>query len=78
MSNHKYIFDRQTEAYKKAPTGTWLEKWFPKYCKHIKIRCTHGDEIIAKKFRRKVCMICGRSLKGPLPYICFFTGKPHE
>lgn len=72
----RYLLDRQDEAYKYSPIGTWFERWIPFVCKHEKIRCTHGDEIIHRR-SRQVCMICGRSLKGPLPNICFFTGAPH-
>lgn len=73
----KYMLDRQNEAYKYCPTGSWFQRWIPRVCKHVEIRCTHGDEIISRKFRRIVCMVCGRSLKGPLPKLCFFTGEPH-
>lgn len=73
----QFVYDRQTEAYKKGPSGTWFQRWIPGVCKHEKIRCTHGDEIIHRRWRRRVCMICGRSLKGPLPRICFFTDTVH-
>lgn len=73
----RYMVTRQIEAYNYSPIGTWFERWVPRVCKHKKIRCTHGDEIIHCRYRRRVCMICGRSLKGPLPDICFFTGAPH-
>ncbi len=46
-------------------------------CRHEHVRCTHGDEIIARDFRRRVCLDCGRALKGPLPEICYQTGEPH-
>lgn len=68
--------DRLHQAYR-PPSGTWKQRWIPKICKHDDIRCTHGDEIIARKYRRRVCRICGRSLKGPIPKICFFTNEPH-
>lgn len=74
----EYIIDSQYLAYKFAPFGTWVERWVPFVCKHDAIRCTHGDEIIGRRFRRRVCLLCGRSLKGPLPKECFFTGLNHS
>lgn len=73
------MIDLQDLAYQRTPVGTWAERWLPGVCKHKAVRCTHGDEIIARRFRRRVCMICGRSLKGPLPEVCFFspTGARH-
>lgn len=68
--------DRLHKAYA-GPSGSWAQRWIPWVCKHAEIRCTHGDEIIARKMRRIVCMICGRSLEGPLPRLCFFTKEPH-
>jgi hypothetical protein len=50
-------------------------RWFT--CKHEHVRCTHGDEIIGRNFRRRVCIDCRRALKGPLPLICSVTGEPH-
>lgn len=73
----RFMLDRQDEAYKYTPTGSWFQRWIPLVCKHERIRCTHADEIIHRRFRRRICMICGRSLKGPLPKICFFTGTEH-
>lgn len=72
-----FALERMDEAYKNSPTGTWFQRWIPGVCKHEKIRCTHADEIIGRRFRRRVCLVCGRSLKGDLPYMCFFTGEPH-
>lgn len=46
-------------------------------CMHEHVRCTHGDEIIARNGRRRVCLGCGRALKGPLPEPCSVTGQPH-
>ena len=46
-------------------------------CKHARVRCIHGDEIIARRWRRRLCLDCGRALKGPLPEPCYYTGKPH-
>jgi len=68
--------ERQRLAYA-GPRGTWAQRWLPRVCKHLEIRCTHGDEIIGRRYRRRVCMICGRSLKGPLPEMCFFTETAH-
>lgn len=53
--------------------GTWWQRWVPGVCKHELIRCTHGDEINARNGRRRVCMVCGRALRGPLPLFCFFS-----
>ena len=73
-----FMRTRQDIAYKAAPTGSWLQRWVPGVCRHDgAIRCTHGDEIIGRGFRRRVCMVCGRALKGPLPDECFFTGELH-
>lgn len=69
-------FDRQNTAYA-GPIGTWAERWLPFVCKHELVRCTHGDEIIGRRMRRRVCMICGRALRGDLPNVCWFTGRPH-
>lgn len=66
------IMALQDEAYS-GPTGTWAQRWLPRVCKHLRVRCTHGDEIIARRWRRRVCMVCGRSLQGPLPRVCFFS-----
>lgn len=68
----------QDQAYR-GWTGTWAQRWIPGVCKHERVRCTHGDEIIHRRWRRRVCMICGRSLRGPLPEVCFFspTGERH-
>lgn len=60
-----------------GPVGTWAQRWIPGVCKHEAIRCTHGDEIIHRNFRRRVCVICGRVLRGPLPEPCSWTGEPH-
>ena len=52
--------------------------WPFKRCPHARLRCTHGDEIIARGFARAVCRDCGRALKRePLPVMCFYTGEPH-
>jgi len=73
-----YMTDRIKEAYDHGPSGSWRKRWIPGVCKHSEIRCTHGDEIIGRRWRRRVCMICGRSLEGPIPELCFFTGEPHR
>ena len=46
-------------------------------CGHPQVRCIHGDEIIARGYRRRACVRCGRALRGALPRICSVTGKPH-
>ena len=74
----RYMLDRQNEAYRYCPCGTWLQRLIPGVCKHPDVRCAHGDEIIHRRFRRRVCMVCGRSLVGPLPTWCFFTGEDHN
>lgn len=75
----RHIRLRQDLAYKVAPVGSWAQRWVPFVCHHRgTIRCTHGDEIIHRRWRRRVCMVCGRSLKGPLPEVCFFTDRPHS
>ncbi len=70
-------WDRQTVAYYSGPSGTWAQRWLPRVCKHETVRCTHGDEIIGRNFRRRVCMVCGRALKGLLPEWCYFADAPH-
>lgn len=74
-----FMLDRMDEAHKYSPYGKWYQRWIPFWCKHPvqQVRCTHGDEIHGRRGRRRVCMKCGRSLKGSLPIICFFTGEPH-
>lgn len=72
-----YILDRQFEAFYHPPSGSWFQRWIPGVCKHSKVRCTHGDEINFRRGRRRFCMVCGRSLKGTLSKICFFTGEMH-
>jgi hypothetical protein len=73
----RYMNDRLIEAYNQGPSGTWAQRWLPGACKHERVRCTHGDEIIGRRYRRRVCMVCGHALDGPLPVECFFTSKPH-
>jgi hypothetical protein len=68
--------DRLHAAYRR-PNGSWAQRWIPFYCTHKEVRCVHGDEIIARRGRRRVCRICGRSLKGALPKKCFFTEELH-
>lgn len=74
----RFMHDRMDEAYHRGPTGSWAQRWLPGVCRHEDVRCTHGDEIIGRRFRRRVCRVCGRSLDGPLPEVCFFTGTPHS
>lgn len=47
-------------------------------CPHINVRCTHGDEIIHRGMKRRVCLDCGWALDGPLPEPCSVTGEPHH
>lgn len=75
---YQQYLDRQNMAYREAPYGTWAERWLPFVCKHQAVRCTHGDEIIHRNWRRRVCLICGRALPGDLPAQCWFTGRPHR
>lgn len=72
-----FMLTQQHFAYNVAPVGTWAQRWVPGFCDHELIRCTHGDEIIARNYRRRVCLICNRSFKGPVPSKCFFTGESH-
>lgn len=74
----RHMLARQDEAYRSGPSGSWLQRWVPGVCRHERVRCTHGDEIIGRRYRRRVCLVCGRSLKGPLPAECYFTGAPHS
>jgi hypothetical protein len=46
-------------------------------CPHRRVRCVHGDEINARRGRRRACQDCGSSLEGPLPEPCTVTGRPH-
>lgn len=77
MERLRFLLDRQDEAYKYSPTGTFLQRWIPGVCHHERVRCSHGDEIIHRRFRRRICMVCGRALSGPMPDVCFFTGEVH-
>lgn len=74
----KFMLDQQDRAYLSGSYGNWFQRWIPGVCRHKHVRCTHGDEIIARKYRRRVCLCCGRSLKGPLPTMCYFTGTFHH
>lgn len=73
----RFMRARQDLAYNVGPVGSWAQRWIPGVCRHASVRCTHGDEIIGRRWRRRVCLLCGRSLRGPLPEPCFFTGEPH-
>lgn len=70
------LLDRQTAGHR-YPTGTWAQRWIPGVCKHDDVRCIHGDEIIARGFRRRLCMTCGRALRGLMPSTCWYTGTLH-
>lgn len=73
---YRALWDRHTLA-RTGPYGTWAQRWLPRVCKHPDVRCVHGDEIIARGFRRVACRVCGRSLRRDLPRLCWFTGTPH-
>lgn len=73
----RFMLARTDEAYHGGPQGSWKQRWLPGVCRHERVRCTHGDEILGRRGRRQVCLVCGRSLDRPLPVECFFTGKPH-
>ena len=60
------------------PYGTWGQRWLPGCCPHDDVRCTHGDEIIARGFRRRVCRRCGGARHGSLPETCYWSGRPHS
>jgi hypothetical protein len=70
------LWQRMNDA-RRGPTGTLTQRWIPGVCKHEDVRCVHGDEIIARNFRRAVCLICGRALDRDLPRDCWFSGQPH-
>ncbi len=70
-------WDRMAEARTEHPHGTWVQRWLPWVCKHDEVRCVHGDEIIARGFRRVACLVCGRSLDRDLPVMCWFSGERH-
>jgi predicted secreted Zn-dependent protease len=78
MSKMAYMTARMNEAYRQSPSGAWWQRFIPGVCKHDRVRCTHGDEIIARRFRRVACLVCGRSLDRDLPEVCFFTGELHS
>lgn len=52
-------------------------------CRHERVRCIHGDEILARMttwrgiVRRAACLDCGGALDRGLPEPCTVTGKPH-
>ena len=46
-------------------------------CEHRHVRCIHGDEIHRSHGARVRCLACGRSLAGPLPQVCTYTGLVH-
>jgi len=70
------LWDRIDEG-QRWPTGTWAQVWIPGVCRHETVRCIHGDEIIARRWRRRLCMVCGRALRGDLPRVCWFSGRVH-
>lgn len=77
-SKVRFMLQQQDYAFKTCPTGSFWERWIRGMCKHSSIRCTHGDEIIGRNGKRRVCLVCGRGLKGDLPEFCFFTGEFHD
>jgi hypothetical protein len=59
--------------------GAVMKIRFWKRCKHERVRCVHGDEIIQVDFARVKCLDCGRALKHhPLPEPCTVTGHRHH
>lgn len=56
-----------------------------KRCKHVNVRCVHGDEVNesvrafrSPAFARAKCQKCGKYMYNmELPYLCIFTGRPH-
>jgi hypothetical protein len=54
-----------------------VERVFRPYCPHVRVRCVHGDEILATGGRRVRCLDCGRALDEPLPALCTTTGLAH-
>ncbi len=60
-----------------GPAGTWAQRWLPWVCKHLVVRCTHGDERLHRG-RARACMVCGRCLPGALPAVCYFTDRLHD
>ena len=52
-------------------------------CKHERVRCIHGDEILMAmtvyraRIRRQRCLDCGRALDRGLPDPCTVNGQPH-
>jgi hypothetical protein len=47
------------------------------FCKHPRTRCIHGDEIIARNWRRVCCLDCGAAIDGHLPEYCYYTKEQH-
>ena len=47
------------------------------WCKHLNLRCVHGDEIIYRGYKRVVCVDCGKALELALPEKCWYTGENH-
>jgi hypothetical protein len=45
-------------------------------CTH-RFRCIHGDEIIAHRWARAICMDCGKTEK-QLPLFCYYTKDLHS
>lgn len=58
--------------------GTHMLPWpgWPGPCRHIFVRCVHGDEIIYHGYKRGVCLDCGQWVD-ELPELCSVTGQPH-
>jgi hypothetical protein len=73
----QWLWDRQTQGYR-GPYGSWAQRWIPGVCKHEDVRCIHGDEIVARNFRRRLCLVCWRALEGDLPETCWFTLTSHS
>jgi hypothetical protein len=52
-------------------------KWlFNRKCKHERVRCIHGDEILLAGWKRATCLDCP-AVFDSLPEYCSFTLEPH-
>jgi hypothetical protein len=54
----------------------YLKRLFNLRCKHKRVRCIHGDEIILAGWRRSQCLDCLQTFDN-LPEICSNTGVQH-
>ena len=52
-------------------------KWLLNFrCKHERVRCLHGDEVIMLFWTRAACLDCPKLFKA-LPEYCSVTGERH-